>query len=211
MPALAVAAAATLAATFEDAFAGDGLVFYADGGASFPAAPPEFPDFWNIGWSAGLGLGVALAPAWEVVTSAHLQRYGADEGNQVEGLLLEGPGGLLDIASIDGRDVETIALLAEIRFHGGVPDAVWRPFLAFGAGFIQVSTTDAMVTAHEPGFEPVPIPGDSDAAFAAAIGGGVARRISPRVSLVFDATYLIGFTEQSSTESIPFRLGLAIE
>ncbi len=191
--------------------AGDGLVLYADGGATFPAAPPEFPDFWNVGWSAGLGLGVAIAPTWEVVTSVQYQRYGADEENQIDGLLLSGPGGVLDIASIDGRDVESIALLAEMRFLGGLPEAAWRPFLAFGAGVIQVSTTDATVIAAAPGFDPISIPGDSDAAFAASIGAGVAKRVSARVSVVFDTTYLIGFTEQSSTESIPFRLGIAID
>ena len=189
----------------------DGLTLYVDAGASFPAAPPEFPELWDTGWTAGAGVGLRVSAAWEVVTAAHYLRYGADADRMIEELLLAGPGGVLDIAAIDGRDMSSLSLLVETRFHGRDAGADWRPYLTFGAGFFHASTSDATVTPADPGVEPVVVLGDSDGALAASIGAGVLLRLTASLSFVFDSTYLIGFTEQSSTEALPLRIGLAFE
>ena len=208
---LGAAASAALAALALGASAhAQDFVVYVDGGVSFPAAPPEFSDFWKTGFAIGGGVGVRLTPFWEIVTSAHYQRFPADEEGQIDGLLLEGPGGVLEIASIDGRDAETIALLMEVRVHPGSPESSIDPFLAFGSGFCRVATTDAMVRPADPGYAPIPILGDTDSALAATIGGGLGYRVAPGWQIVLESIYTIAFTDQSSTEFLPLRLGVAI-
>lgn len=187
------------------------FVVYVDGGITLPAAPPEFGDFWKTGLAVGGGVGVRLSTFWEIVTTAHYQRFAADERGQIDGLLLAGPGGVLEIASIDGRDAEAIALVTELRVHPGRAGSSIDPFLAFGSGLFRVSTTDAIVTADDPRIAPIQIPGDTDTALAATVGGGVQFRVAPGWKIVLDSIYTIGFTDQSSTEFLPLRLGVAIE
>ncbi|MFN8178919.1 MAG: outer membrane beta-barrel protein [bacterium] len=204
--ALLVAAAWPASASAED------FLLYLDAGLSIPAAPPELPDFWNPGLSLGGGVGVRLSPFWEIATDVHYQRFPADERAQIDGLLLSGPGGVLPIQSIDGRDAEATAILTEVRVHPGRAGARVDPFLAFGAGYFQISTTDATVTpAPSSGVDPITIVGDSDTALAAAIGGGLQIHAGTGWRVVLDAIYTIGFTEQSSTEFIPLRVGVARE
>jgi hypothetical protein len=200
--------AATLPA---GAWAEDFLLSF-DVGLSIPAAPPELPDFWNPGVSLGGGVGLRLSSFWEIATNVHYQRFPADERAQIDGLLLSGPGGVLPIASIDGRDAEATVILTEVRVHPGRVGSRVDPFLAFGAGYFQISTTDATVT-PEPssGVGPITIIGDSDTALAAAVGGGVQLRVGTGWRVVLDSIYTIGFTEQSSTEFIPLRVGIAVE
>jgi len=210
LAAAAVGAAAALAGATHPAHA-QGLVVVVDAGVVAPAAPPEFSDFWNAGWTAGGGLAVVLSPLWEIATSAHYQRFPADEAHQIDGLLLSGPGGVSEIASIDGRDARTLSLTTEVRFQLRATDAAIRPYLSFGAGFFQVSTFDATVVAVSPGIPSVSIPGDTDSALAATVGAGARTRLAPGVLAVLECLYTIGFTEQSSTEYLPLRAGLAFE
>jgi hypothetical protein len=188
------------------------FLLYVDVGLSIPAAPPELSDFWNTGFSFGGGFGIRPSAFWEIATNVHYQRFPADERGQIDALLLSGPGGVLPIQSIEGRDAEATAILAELRVHPGHPGSRVDPFLAFGAGYFQVSTTDATVTpAPSSGLGPITIVGDSDTALAASVGGGIEWQAGANWRLVLDSIYTIGFTEQSSTEFLPLRMGLAFQ
>jgi opacity protein-like surface antigen len=207
---LAPAAVVALVAAGSATARAEDFVVYLDAGTAFPTAPPEFSDFWKTGITIGGGFGLRLSPFWEVATVAHYQRLPADEEGQIDGLLLSGPGGVLEIAGIDGRDVNAIALVSEIRAHVGRPGSAWDPFLAFGAGFFRVSTTDATVTSTDPRVGAVTVLGDTDSALAATVGGGMQYAVSPGWRIVLDSIYTIGFTDQSSTEFLPLRIGVAI-
>ena len=191
--------------------AGEGMLAVVDAGAAFPVAPPEFPDLWKVGWTVGGGVAVILSPRWEVATTAHFQHFGADEAAHVDALLLSGPGGVSEIASLDGHDARTLSLTSEMRFHFRAADDPVAPFLSFGAGYFQISTTDAVVVPVDPSLATVPIPGDTDSALAATVGGGVRLRANDTLRVEVRSAYTIGFTEQSSTEYLPLRVGLAFE
>jgi opacity protein-like surface antigen len=189
----------------------EGLLVSVDGGVVATSAPPEFSEFWRTGWGVGGGVSVVLSPLWEVATSVHYQRFPADEGAQVDDLLLAGPGGIRAIASLEGRDAQVVALTGEVRFLPPMGDSALGPYLAFGAGFFRLSTTEATVVAATPDIPPVVLSGDTDSALAATVGVGARLRVSERLRLGAESIYTIGFTEPSSTEYLPLRVLLAAE
>jgi len=186
------------------------LLAYLDAGASLPVHPAEFGEFWNVGWSAGTGIGIPLSPVWQLDAHFRYHRHAADTGRQSGDLLLSGPGGVtVPVASIDGRDLTILSLMAELRFlvPTETPQRTW--FLSFGAGAGEVYTSDAMVTSTDATMDPILIVGDSDGAFASSMGGGVEIDLSETLRLTVDSIYTIVFTEQTATQFLPLRLGLA--
>jgi len=210
---LALALAASAAAAAPDPAGprtGTDLMAYLHSGLALPVHPAEFDEFWHLGWNVGAGIGVPVAPEWEITVQFQYQHHGADESRQKADLLLSGPGGIVaPVASIDGRDLSVLTLMAEARFlvPSARPSPTW--FLAFGFGVGSVSTSDALVTAEDPGLEPVTVLGDSDTAFATSFGGGVEIDLSGSLRLTVDSIYTLVFTEQTSTQFLPLRLGLA--
>lgn len=187
------------------------LTLYAGAGPSFPQNPPEFSDFWRTGPAVSLGVGTRLSEIWEVVGSFQWQRFPADEAGQIDDLLLQGPGGeTLEIRSLDGRDATSLTLMIEARFHVPTQSRRILPYLAFGWGFFELSTSDATVTADVPGFEPVTILGDTDGAFGVTVGGGVELPVSRGVRVLLDSVYTVGFTESASTQYLPLRVGVGV-
>ncbi|MBZ0268388.1 outer membrane beta-barrel protein [bacterium] len=186
------------------------LLAYLDAGASLPVHPAEFGEFWNVGWSAGAGLGIPLSPVWQLDAHFRYHRHAADASRQSGDLLLSGPGGILvPVASIDGRDLTILTLMAELRFlvPTDTPQRTW--FLSFGAGAGEVYTSDASVTSTDETMDPIVIVGDSDGAFASSMGGGVELDLSDTLRLTVDSIYTIVFTEQTATQFLPLRVGLA--
>jgi hypothetical protein len=206
------AAALLLAAVVATAGAtsADELRIHASGGVAFPLSPAEFSDFWKTGFSVGGGIGVWSSPCWEIVGSFHFQRHTADRSRQAADLLLEGMGLVSGVRAIEGRDAKVVTLTAEVRFHIPTESSSMSPFLAFGAGYFGISTTDARVTPELEGLDPVTVLGDQDDAFGATFGAGVEAQVVSRVRLVFDSIYTIGFTERVSTQFLPLRLGLVL-
>jgi len=188
----------------------DDLLAYVNSGGSLPVHPAEFGEFWNTGFSLGGGVGLPITREWQLTTQFQFQRFGADGEQQSRDLLLSGPRGeVLGVASIEGRDLTVVTVMAEARFliPSVDPSRTW--FLSFGFGRAAISTSDAMVTSVDPRMEPVAIVGDKDAAFSSSIGGGVEIDISPSVRLTVDSIYTTAFTSGSSTQFLPLRLGLA--
>ena len=186
------------------------LLAYLDGGLSLPVHPAEFGEFWNPGWSVGAGLGIPIDPFWQLDAHFRYHRHAADAGRQSGDLLLSGPGGILvPVASIDGRDLTILTVVAELRFlvPTETPQRTW--FLSFGAGAGEVFTSDAIVVSTDETMDPIVIVGDSDAAFASSMGGGVEIDLSEAVRLTIDSIYTIVFTEQTATQFLPLRIGLA--
>lgn len=186
------------------------LLAYVDAGASLPVHPAEFSEFWSPGWSIGGGLGIPIDRYWQLDAHFRYHHHGADASRQAGDLLLSGPGGVLvPVASIDGRDLTILTVMAELRFlvPTEAPGRSW--FLSFGAGAGEVYTGDATVVAADAAIEPKVIVGDSDAAFASSMGGGVEIDLSATVRLTVDSIYTIVFTEQTATQFLPLRIGLA--
>ena len=177
-----------------------------DGGVAAPAAPPEFPDFWNMGWTVGGGMGLVLSRDWETAMTAQYCRFPTDETGQIEDLLISGPSGTSEIAAIDGREVTVLSLTADVRLHLRTTAAAVSPYLVFGAGFFSIATSDATIRAVDPGFPEIPLPGDTDSALAATTGLGCRWRIGAGRFLGVESIYTIGFTELASTQILPLRV-----
>jgi len=186
------------------------MSIYLTGGVSLPNDPPELIDFWDVGVGVGAAWGFRLSPYWEMLACFSWQRFPADEAAQIEDLLLSGPGGVLTIESLDGRDATAITATVELRFHVPTERRRVLPYLSFGWGLFNITTSDASVTSTDPTLAPVVVLGDSDSAFGATIGGGLQFPVSPRTRVVLDCAYTVGFTEKISTQYLPVRLGLGI-
>lgn len=188
----------------------DAMSLYLSAGISLPSDPPELAEFWDTAPAAAAAWGVRFSPLWEVVASLTWQRFPADEAAQVEDLLLSGPGGVLEVRAIDGRDATALTVTAEARFHVPTEGRRVLPYLSFGWGYFDVSTSDATVTPADPSVGPVLVPGDTDTAFAVTIGGGLQLPVSARARIVLDTGYTVGFTEPVSTQYLPLRVGLGL-
>jgi hypothetical protein len=186
------------------------MSLYLSAGISLPSDPPELVEFWDAAPAAAAAWGVRFSPLWEVVASLSWQRFPANEAAQVEDLLLSGPGGVLEVVAIDGRDATALTVTAEARFHVPTDGRRVLPYLSFGWGYFDISTSDALVTSEDPTMEPVLVPGDTDAAFTVTIGGGLQLPLTARARIVLDAAYTVGFTEPISTQYLPLRLGLGL-
>lgn len=185
----------------------DGLTLYLSGGVSLPSDPPELGQLWDAGPSVGGGLGIRFSPLWEVVAALAWQRFPTDEAAQKDDLLLSGPGGVLEIATLDGRDATALTVMAELRFHVPTEGSRVRPYLSFGWGYFDISTADATVTPTDPEVGPVLVLGDSDTAFGVTIGGGLQIPVTARTRVLLETDYTVGFTERISTQYLPLRLG----
>lgn len=203
---LARAAAATLLLAAGPARADEELAFVVGAGAAAPVAPPEFPDFWKTGWSAGAAMQLTLSRDWETAIGVTYSRFPADEAGQIDDLLLSGPGGTSEIASIDGRAASALSLTADVRLHLRTTAARVSPYLVFGAGFFSLAVADAVIRATDPAFPEVPLPEETDSAFAATAGAGCRWKVGERSSVGLESVYLIGFTSRTSTQIMPFRV-----
>jgi opacity protein-like surface antigen len=206
---LLLVASSALLAPLSPAAAQD-LRGWVNGGWALPSDPPEFWELWDGGWSVGGGLGVRVAPEWEFGTSFHVQRFGVDEAAQIDDLLLAGFGQVIPVRALEGRELTMLTLMAELRFHFRPPGARVAPFLSFGTGYFRLDEADATVTPDRPGLDPVIVLGETDSALGATIGAGVEYALGPRVRILLDAIYTVGFTESTSAQYLPIRLGLGI-
>lgn len=188
------------------------LTVHVQAGWAFPADPPEFSDLWNGAASLGGGIGVRLAPEWELVGSLHYQEFAADPAAHRRDLLLVSPTGEpVEIRSMDGRDARVITLLGELRFLFPVRSARYSPFLSFGTGYFDMSLSPATFVPETPGAPQLArFPAETDSGLAASIGGGLGLRLSATLQLTLDCIYTVGFTEGVSTQFLPLRLGLVI-
>jgi hypothetical protein len=100
--------------------------------------------------------------------------------------------------------------MAEARFHVPTEGGRLDPFLSFGWGYFEIFTSEATVIPTAPDLRPVVVLGDTDGAFGVAAGGGMAWAAWPRVSLLANVSYTIGFTESISTQYFPVRVGLGV-
>lgn len=183
------------------------VTFYVEAGAGIPTDPPEFGDFWNTSLSLGGGFGARFSPLWEIAGMLHYQKFPADEQAQIDDLLLSGPGGVLQVARIDGRDATVLTVTAEARFLVPTEGRV-LPYLAFGWGLFEIFTSDAVVTPTDPTVGPITVLGDTDGAFGATIGGGLQIPFRGNTRVTVDMIYTVGFTEKISTQYLPLRVGL---
>lgn len=207
--ALALALAGLTVAAAAPVRAQDDLLLSVQAGGAAPVAPPEFPDFWNLGWSLGGGVGFALTPEWEVTVNAQYSRFGADENGQIEDLLITGPSGTSEIASLDGRSAGALALTADARLHWRTLAAPVSPYLVFGAGFFSLATSDAVIRAVDPSFPEIQLEGETDSGLAATTGAGCRWRVGEGRYLGVETIYVIGFTEGASTQILPLRVTFA--
>lgn len=115
----------------------------------------------------------------------------------------------MPVAAIDGRDLTVLTMMMEARFL--VPSERRSPtwFLAFGFGAGEVFTSDATVTSVDPGLGPLTIVGDSDTAFSSSMGAGFELDLSSELRLTVDSIYTLVFTEDTATQFLPLRVGLA--
>jgi len=194
----------------EPAAQDDGMSIYLTGGVSLTNDPPELSEFWDTGLGVGTAWGFQLSPQWEMLAALSWQRFPADEAAQIGDLLLSGPGGILEIASLDGRDVTAITATAEMRFHVPTEGGRVLPYLSFGWGLFNLTTSDATVTPADPGVASVVVLGESDTAFGVTIGGGLQVPVGARTRVLLDCAYTVGFTERISTQYLPVRLGLGL-
>lgn len=183
---------------------------YLSAGVGLPADPPEFRDFWDAGAGLGVGVGLRLSRDWEIVGRFRLHRFPADGPAQARDLLLAGFGITSGVETLEGRDATATSLLAETRIHLGGGESRWDPFLAFGWGYFELRTSDAIVIPERPELAPVTIVGENDAAFAVLAGLGVDVRLSRRVRILLEADNSVGFTEPVSTQYLALRAGLGI-
>jgi hypothetical protein len=186
----------------------DGLTLYISGGIALAEDPPELGELWKTAPSVAGGLGIRFSPTWEVVATLAWQRFPTDEAAQIDDLLLAGPGGVLEIASLDGRDATALTVTAELRFLVPTEGRRVLPYLSFGWGYFDISTADATVTAVDPGVGAVTVLGDSDGGLGVTIGGGLHFPLSAGTVGLVETGYTVGFTEPISTQYLPFRLGL---
>jgi len=187
------------------------LRFYINGGLSLPADPAEFPDLWNVAPSFGGGVGIRVAPEWELVGIFHVQRFPADEAAHIDDLLLVDPTGeVFEIASLDGRDATVVTLMAESRFHFPTRFRRLSPFLAFGAGYFEFAISPATFTPDGPNQSSVRFDEEIDSALGASVGAGIGFDVTPRIRMIFDSIYTIGFTEPVSAQYLPLRIGVGI-
>jgi hypothetical protein len=183
---------------------------YVNATGALPVHPAEFGEFWDPGWGAGAGFGIPVGSQWELATFFQYMRHGADGERQANDLLLTGPGGVVsEVARLDGRELTIVSVLAEARllFPSATPTRTW--FLGFGFGAAEVSTADALVTPTNPQLQAVTVDGQTDTEFATSLSGGLQLDISPAVRLTVESTYTTIFTDGSSTQFLPLRLGLA--
>jgi hypothetical protein len=189
---------------------GQDLLAYVHAGWALPADPPEFTELWHAAPSFGGGIGLRTDVRWELVGSIQVQTFAADEAAHRRDLLLSSPDGrTFAIESMDGRDARIVTILGELRYRFAARPARASPFLGFGAGYFDLSLAPATFVPQGGGGTVVPFPEESDGGFAAAIGGGVGLRMSPRLALVIDVLYTIAFTEGVSTQFLPLRIGIA--
>jgi len=206
VPVLVVALAGALvgAASAQDAS------LYLTGSLDLPSDPPEFRDFWKVGGGVEVGVGLRLSHEWEMLGRIGYQRFPADGPAQAEDLLLTGFGVTSTIRSLEGRDATVLTLLAESRLHLGRPGSRWGPFLAFGWGYFELSTSDATVYPEREDLGPVTILGESDAAFAVLAGAGLDIPVSDRWRALVELDATIGFTEPVSTQYLALRAGVGL-
>ena len=201
---------AALALSFASAAPAQDLVGWVNGGWALPADPPEFRQLWSGAVSYGGGLGVRVAPEWEVGVAFHVQRFGADERAQADEFLLTGFGVEVPIARIEGHEVTAVSLTGETRFQLRADGVRSSPFLAFGWGYFRLDEADAVVTPTLPGYSPAIVLGRVDHAFVSTIGVGMRWSLTSRYSILLDSIYTIGFTEPTSTQYLPLRVGIGI-
>jgi hypothetical protein len=188
--------------------ADEGMSVYFSGGISLPNDPPELIEFWDMGLGLEAAWGFRLSPLWEMLAAFSWQRFPADEAAQIDDLLLSGPGGTLEIESLDGRDASAMTATIEMRFHVPTEGGAVLPYLSFGWGLFSIATSDAVVTPADSGIDPVVVLGESDSALGVTIGGGLQLPVGGGTRIVLDCAYTVGFTDEISTQYLPVRLGL---
>lgn len=163
-----------------------------NGGLSFPSGPSEFSDYWRTGFSLGAGLAVPVHPNVALTAYLDFNRFAFDV-DKFSGVYMS------------GGEVSILTLSGNVKVNLEPRPAPVRPYFSGGMGLFSLSVGDMIVVGP---YGWVTVPGDSEAALAILLGGGIDFAIGDRIDLFAEGRYAIGFTEGGNTQMIPVALGI---
>lgn len=176
------------------------LEFYCNSGISFPAAPDEFTDYWRMGFNFGGGIGYSVTPNLTLIGYFDFNGFRFDDDKFLRDYGFSGYG-----ISISGGEASIITFSGNLKATLQTRPSQVRPYFCGGIGLFKLSIGD--VTVYGPGGSAT-AEGDSETAFSVLFGAGIDFAIGERMDLFIEGRYVIGFTEDESTQMFPIKLGI---
>ncbi|MCI0706204.1 MAG: porin family protein [Ignavibacteriae bacterium] len=178
------------------------LFFHA--GTAFPSDPSDFPDYWDMGFAFGGGVGYSFSEAFSLSGSIDYSMFPLDEE---EFLKILAAFGVPPDASISGGGISIFTVMANAKaVFNSTPNSV-TPYVTTGIGFFNMSLGDITVTYQgQSGTGEV---NEARSAFSFIIGAGVEIPLGAP-TLFIEGKYCLGFTEGDNTGFIPIRAGVKI-
>lgn len=178
---------------------------YLGGGIAFPAGPKSFTDSWKMGYNVSGGIGFSISPAASWILSVGYASFPVD----VAGITAQAgiPSGAT--VSVDGGTVSGLDVSGTFKFSL-MPKGV-SPYLVVGAGYFNLSMSDATVKATYQGRSAsITVSSSSKSAFSASGGAGIDVPVSAKISIFVEGRYFIAFHSDENTSYVPLRAGVRI-
>jgi hypothetical protein len=169
------------------------------GGAAIPVSPDRFKDVHSFGFDFHVGLGVKLARGFHVLAVYDLCRLFVDENGVTD--YIESidptlsPGDPVDSSP---TNVHTAMVLAVVPLTSS--DSA-RPTVIGGVGWMWLQQGTISYSGGDLG-------GGNESAPAVTIGVGVEFEIDYNLRAFVEAAWMVGFTDDQSTQWVPVRFGV---
>jgi len=173
---------------------------YIGAGLSFPESPTEFSDYYKMGFNVGGGVGFALSPTFAIVGDFSYHNFSFDDSNFLSSFGLNNLG-----INISGGATSVYTITGNLKVSLNQGPGVVVPYLIGGVGYVNLSTSDVMVSGNG---SAVSVPGNSESDFYAQVGAGVDFLVAPTTGIFVEGKYAIAFTSGSNTAFLPIRVGV---
>lgn len=177
-------------------------VFRVGAGLSVPSSPDVFSDYWKIGPHAVGAIGYPVTRGFILEGQVEYNNFTLDDD-----AILRDLGFSPADVTIQGAAATVLAGTAMAIGRIQAPGSKVAPYFLGGVGFSRLSAGD--ITASGPGGTAT-LDGDSETAFSVGFGVGIEIMVTPTAGIFLDGKYSILFTEDESSQYLPFRVGLVV-